>query len=99
MTSLVLGVGGVHVITQLDGKEQAFLITGVLHVNKIGVNLFSIGVVTAKGMKGLFIGNKCLLYSNNKLVLTGEMLAKAMYYLNNSSHAIQDFPKSVGQVA
>ena len=66
MTLPVLGVGDVPVITQIDGEEQDFLITGVLHVDKIGVNLFSIGAATAKDMKGFFSGNKCFFYSDKQ---------------------------------
>ena len=99
MTLPVLGVGDVPVITQINGEEQDFLITGVLQVDKIGVNLFSIGAATAKGMKGFFSGNKCFFYSDKQLILTGERAAKTMYYLNIRSQATQDFAKSAGEVA
>jgi hypothetical protein len=68
-------------------------------VDKIGVNIFSIGVAMAKGMKGLFISKQCFFYSNNQLVLTGERATKTMYYLNIRSQETQDFANFAGLVA
>ncbi len=78
----VLGKGSVTVIAEIDGREHDFVIGDVLHVDQLGINLFSIGAATEKGMRGSFVGNKCLFYYNNKLVLTGERAARTMYYLN-----------------
>ena len=49
------------------------------------------------GMEATFIGNRCLIYQNGRLVLTGERAARTMYHLNirsresaNLAHLLTD---------
>ena len=46
---LVLGVGDVPVITQIDGKEQDFLISGVLNVEEKRSSYFRLVPLRQKG--------------------------------------------------
>ena len=78
----VLGKGKVAVVADIEGQQHDLVIADVLHVDKLGINLFSIGAATENGMRGSFVGNKCLFYYNDRLVLTGERAARTMYYLN-----------------
>ena len=48
----------------------------------MGINLFSIGAATQMGMEVNFIDNKCYIYQDQELVLTGERAAKTMYHIN-----------------
>lgn len=45
------------------------------------------GAATEKGMKATFSENKCQIYQNDQLVLTGERTEKTMYYSNLTSRA------------
>jgi len=48
----------------------------------MGINLFSIGAATQMGMEVIFINNKCYIYQDRELVLTGERAENTMYHIN-----------------
>lgn len=45
----VLGKGNLHIVTSVNGVSKKCTITDVLYVPSIGINLFSVGIVTAEG--------------------------------------------------
>lgn len=72
-------------MAKVNGTLRDFTIKKVLYVPKIGINLFSIAAATEMGMRAMFIDNKCHIFKNNQLVLTGERAARTMYHLNIKS--------------
>jgi len=61
----------------------------------MGINLFSIGAATQMGMEVNFIDNKCYIYQDRELVLTGERAAKTMYHINIRSRESANAAKLV----
>nr|CAH0098495.1 unnamed protein product [Daphnia galeata] len=86
-TSLdVYGVGDAEVTVNVNGEDRVIIIHKILHVPRLGTNLFSIGTATENGMEAVFIDNQVFFFRNGKVEITGKRARRTLYHLNIRSH-------------
>ena len=78
----VIGQGDVQITSVVNGKHMEGLMRGVLLVNGLGANLYSIGTATATGIKVLFTNDTVSFTRNGVVLIEGRRAGKTLYHLN-----------------
>lgn len=78
----VKGMGCVEIISVVNGKEHTGVLKKVLYVPGLGINLFSIGTVTAAGVQVIFDDNRVSFSRDGSVHLEGQRAGKTLYHLN-----------------
>lgn len=78
----VLGQGEVEYSSVVNGVTHTETIQGVLYVQWIGANLFSIASATDAGSEVHFIDNKIHIFRQRSIKMVGQLSGKTLYHLN-----------------
>ncbi|EFX70723.1 hypothetical protein DAPPUDRAFT_327902 [Daphnia pulex] len=87
----VAGYGDVPIKCGVNGNYNHGILQNVLHIPKLGVNLFSIKSATSHGFKAVFTGCKVELSKNGEVRLAGLSQENNLYVLDIiSCHELDD---------
>ena len=73
-------------MVNVNGEDRVIIIHKILHVPRLGTNLFSIGTATENGIEAVFIDNQVFFFRNGKVEITGKHAGRTLYHLNIRSH-------------
>lgn len=80
------GIGSISIRSKVDGEWHDGTLCNVLFVPNLGVNLFSIGATTERGVIASFDNHGVKLTNNGKIVGTGSKIKKRLYQMRFSNH-------------
>lgn len=78
----ILGTGDINVTASVNGIDQSITFSDALFAPKLGINLVSVGSITAKGGEIRFINSHVNVLRNGILILVGTRVGQTLYRLD-----------------
>ena len=108
----VLGKGNIHIVTSVNGVRKKHTISDVLYAPSIGINLFSVGAVTAEGGEVHFTESQAFIERHGTLDMTATRIDNKLYRLDITvlrdneafiarplQRSLQDWHQTIGHIS
>jgi hypothetical protein len=86
----ILGTGNIIITSLAEGAHQTITLLDALYAPSLGINLVSVGSITAKGGEIRFSKSHVNVVRDGNLLFTGERVGETLYRLNTSNSSTRN---------